>query len=48
MNHQHWTMDIFDMDNGQNGQWTLDNEHLVLSIKLWTLNIGNWTFANGQ
>ena len=26
----------------------MDNGHLVLNIKLWTLNIGNWTLANGQ
>ena len=40
-----WMMDVFDMENGQ---WTMDNGHLVLNIKLWTMNIGNWTFANRQ
>jgi hypothetical protein len=32
MNHQHWTMDIFDMDNGQWTKWTMDNGQ-------WTMNI---------
>ena len=36
INHQHWTMD------------RIDNGHLVLNIKLLTLNIGNWIFGNGQ
>ena len=26
----------------------MDNGHLVLDIKLLTLNIGNWIFGNGQ
>ena len=55
MDNKQWTMDNrpyqhgqCTMDNRQNGQQTLDSEHLLLNSKLWIMNISDWALANGQ